>query len=180
MLDEQTKQKINEYLADIKKGDVYSLNVLFEMIGNHLAVVAHMYLKDKTADWDIVGEVYRRVGTSIGTFDTSRDGYNWLYKIVKNAALSYNKYEAKHKTIDIDKVSSVVNTESFTESSNEWIDFCAVLDKFDDESKKLFEMRYIQDLPQKKIARKLKISEAAVSQRINKLLQDLEKQFQNS
>ncbi len=179
-MDDQIKQKINQYLSDIKNGDINSLNLLFEMVGNHLAVIAHVYLNDKNADWDIVGEAYRRVGNSIGTFDTSRSGYNWLYKIVKNVALSYNKSEARHRTVNIDKMASVIKTESFTEISDGWIDFCTIFDRLDDESKKLFEMKFLQDMPQKAIAHKLKITESAVSQRVSKLLQNLEEQLKKN
>ena len=175
MLDEQLKQKINEYLAAIKAGDTSAINMLYDLIGGHLLLIARSYLDDKNSDEDIVAEVFRRIGVSIKSFDPARDGYNWLYKITKNAALSHNKSERRHKTVNIDKVANTIKVESFTDKADIWMDFCAALDKLDESDIELFKLRFIDDLPQKQLARKLHITESAVSQRVNKILKELSK-----
>ena len=174
MLDEQTKQKINEYLAAIKNGDSTKLNPLFEMIGGTLALIARIFLDNPDDDWHVVSEVYRRVGRSILTYNTSRDGYTWLYQIVKNTARSHNKTESKHKTINLNYLESLKQYSPETITA-EWIDFCDALKQLDPESKELIIARYIRDIPIKQIARKMRISESAVCQKISKIVAKIKK-----
>lgn len=172
-MDDQIKQKINQYLIEIKQGDISKLPALFELTAAHLAMIARYYLNNKSADWDVVSEVYRRVGHSIGSFDVTRSGYAWLYKITKNAALSYNKDEERHKTVDIEKVANFIQLESFSHASDCWLDLCTAVEKLSEENRIIFRMRYLEDFSQKKIAKIFKVSESAISQRISKILQEL-------
>ena len=83
--------KINKYLSCIKKGSESGLTKLFEYTYSNLYVVALAYLHDKNDVDDVLSKAYENVVKYIATFDLSMNGYNWLFTIVKNCALEFNK-----------------------------------------------------------------------------------------
>lgn len=96
--------KINKYLANIKKGAMSSLNKLYEYTRSNLYHVALAYLKNKNDVEDVLSQAYENVVKYIHTFDKNMNGYNWLFTIVKNCAKEFNKQELKRQGIvcDID------------------------------------------------------------------------------
>lgn len=82
--------EINRLLNKIKKGDKLKQQILFDTTYNHLKIIALMYAKDKNDYEDILLESYLRAFKYINNFDSKKDGYNWLCKIVENVSYDYN------------------------------------------------------------------------------------------
>ena len=75
---------INKILSRIQTGDERAKEELFEKTYSHLKAVVYRYLHDKNDVEDVLSNVYLKVFSSIKAFDTGKDGYNWLCKIVQN------------------------------------------------------------------------------------------------
>ena len=174
LISEQTKQKINQYLSDIKAGDAEKLDMLIEEIGGTMALIARKYLDNPEDDWYVISEVYRRIGRSIKTFNVFRDGYAWLYTIIKNESISLNTREKKYVLCDPSDLERTIQ-DNFTETSADWIDLTNALDHLDEESRTIITKIYLQDIPQKQVAREMHLSESAISQRVDKILEKLRK-----
>ena len=83
--------KVNRLLKKIKRRrDEASKAELFALVGGHLITVASLYAKDRQSVDDIVVNAVLRAFERIDSFDESKDGYNWLCKIVQNEAYKMN------------------------------------------------------------------------------------------
>ncbi len=76
------RREINLLLSGIKCGDKTKLKILFSTTYNHLKVIAYKYAINKNDIEDILIESYIKIFKYINSFDMSKDGYNWLCKIV--------------------------------------------------------------------------------------------------
>ena len=103
-MDKGTIRDINKLIIRIGKGDKLALELLFEMTSRQLYTVAMVYLMDKSKVDDVISDAFVRVAKYSSSFDKAKNGYNWLYGIVKNLCYSANKYDMEHRTCDIDKV----------------------------------------------------------------------------
>ncbi|MGM9646476.1 MAG: RNA polymerase sigma factor [Eubacteriales bacterium] len=102
MTDKRTVKKINRCIRQIALGRMSALEELFVLTKKYLFVVAKAYLWDKSKAEDVLSDSYFKVVKSAGSFDTSRNGYSWLYEIVKNTALNQNEKDKlrAHPTLD--------------------------------------------------------------------------------
>lgn len=101
-MDKGTIKKINNLIVSIGRGNKDSLEKLFSLTKRQLYVVAEVHLFDKSKTDDVLSETYCRVVRYAETFNKHKNGYNWLYQIVKNICYSLNKYDNLHMTVDID------------------------------------------------------------------------------
>ena len=85
------RKDVNKVLIKIKKGDEESKNVLFEKTYNHLKSIAYPYVRNKADVEDVLIEAYLRIYQYVATFDSNKDGYNWMCKIVQNVARDWDK-----------------------------------------------------------------------------------------
>ena len=81
----QLGEKVNKLLRRIKDGDKESFQQLHKLTYNHLTVVAMNYLYSSENLKDVLNESYFRVFRYIDSYDTKKDGYNWMCKIVQKA-----------------------------------------------------------------------------------------------
>lgn len=91
MVDKNTVKKINRCIRRIARGRMDALEELFALTKKHLLIVAKTYLWDKSKAEDVLSDSYYKVVKNAAAFDTKRNGYNWLYEIVKNTALNQNE-----------------------------------------------------------------------------------------
>ena len=87
-------KKINNYIVLISKNNKTALDKLFMYTYNNMYMVAHYYLANKNSAKDILSQLYIKIVENAHTFDKTRNGYNWMYTIVKNLALKENKRES--------------------------------------------------------------------------------------
>lgn len=94
-------KKVNALIARIQAGDKKAPDLLFAEIGGLLLNVAKKYLYDKSLAEDLLSDVFLELYSSgAKTFDSSFNGLNWLFTIVKNKAYHYNLKEGKTVNID--------------------------------------------------------------------------------
>ena len=88
--------KINKLISRISKGDEKALNELFALTRRLLFFMAQKYLIDKSYAEDLLCETYFKVVKYSSTFDKTKNGLNWIFKILHNEAININK---KHGAI---------------------------------------------------------------------------------
>lgn len=86
--------EIKELIKRIAKQDEKALEELFERTKNQLYKVAKEYLNDKMYIDDVISEGYLKIYKKSKMYNEKYNGYNWMYEIVKNIAIDYNR---KHK-----------------------------------------------------------------------------------
>ncbi len=85
------RDKVNKLLNRIKTGQKDAFEELYNCTYNHLKVVALNYLADSSDLDDVLNDSYLKAYKYCSSVDMSKDGYNWLCKIVQNTAYDYNK-----------------------------------------------------------------------------------------
>ena len=92
--------KIKELIKRISKNDERALEELFENTKKKLKYVAKQYLIEKSYADDVLSESYLKIYKRSKTFNEKYNGYSWMYEIVKNTALDYNRKLARElKTV---------------------------------------------------------------------------------
>ncbi len=165
MTEEETKQLINQYLIDLKNGDISKFESLFKLTAGHMYLVAHIYLKNADDAWFAVCEAFRRLGKYISNFNPNKDGLAWLCTITKNLALTDVTRESKVEHVDIDKVEYLIGKDFF-EDIELRIDVETAINMLDEPNKTIAQMRFYWEKTQREIARELHLSEAAICQRM--------------
>ena len=97
------KQRINELIVEVAKGDKKSLGELFTLCYSGLFSVARNITRSREGAEDVVQESFIKVVRSAGTFKKRDNGYGWLCTIVRNTALTYIKKDnpcSKEENID--------------------------------------------------------------------------------
>lgn len=103
MIDERYVKQINRAIAGIARGRSRSLETLFSLTKKRLLVVAKCHLYDKTKTEDVLSESYYKVVKNAKSFDRGKNGYNWLYEIVKNTALNQNAKDKIRETLPLEE-----------------------------------------------------------------------------
>lgn len=132
---------INNCIVKISKGDMQALDELYSLTSRMLLFMARKYLNDKSYAEDIVSETYFKIVKHSEQFDNSKNGLNWIYKIIHNEAINYNR-----------KTSVCFNCEMVDESTHnnqdivdEWLDKIHIhnsLQNISSEEKNLIYLRY--------------------------------------
>lgn len=167
------REEINRILSKIQRGDSASKEILFQKTCNHLKVIARRYLYDQNDIEDCLSNAYLRVFRYIHTFDQTKDGYNWLCKIVQREAYSLNN--KKKDYFSVEEISLAADNEN-------WLDQIIAKDEiarlFRGYSKldiKMLYLRFWEDLSYAEIAERLGLKKITVYKRIMRILKELQK-----
>lgn len=83
--------KINELILRISKGDDHALDELFSLTKRMLLFMARKYLYDKSYAEDVLIETYYKIVKYSSSFDKNKNGLNWIFKILHNEAINFNR-----------------------------------------------------------------------------------------
>ena len=168
------REQINEYLRAILEGDSSAFQPLFELTASHLIKIALRILSNKSFAEDVVSEAFMRICHSIHTYNPLRDGYSWMCKIVVNCAKSKNISPAERRNVNIDEIQPPTAKDEISELEGKMV-VSKIFEMLDGRDREIAELRYYYDMSIAEIARKLRISGSAVSQRIKKIQTVVEK-----
>ncbi len=168
---------VNRCLTKIKKGDSSEFKELFDLTYNHLTVVAKLYLINKSYCDDVVMEAYERVLKYIDSFDSDKDGYNWLCKIAQTVAYGFNKKETYNSAYlqDVNEIKAQDITFALDEKS----DLSKAIACLDDESRTIIIGYYYLGETYDMIGAKLNITKSAVSKKMKLILKKLKNFLEN-
>ncbi len=102
-MDKKYIKKVNICIVKIAQGKQEFLTKLFDLTKRQLYIVAKSYLYDKDKAEDILSEAYLRVVKYADSFDRKKNGYNWLYEMVKNLSFTQNKKDAVRTSVSIEQ-----------------------------------------------------------------------------
>lgn len=99
MLELQDKlvKKVNKCIGKIALGDEKALNELYAITKESMWFVARKYLTDKSKIDDVLNEAYLNIYQNADSFNITQNGINWMYSIVKYAALNQNRTDKRFK-----------------------------------------------------------------------------------
>ena len=161
------KEKLNECLAAIKRGDQTKYSELHHLTYGPLINVAQRYLIDKSSAEAVVSDLYLKIYLYADRYDTSKDAMNYLWQIVKNKAFDYNKQYLKDNTVNIDDFAISDKTDPY-EIANARMDISKALKRVGQTNALIIIWTYRDELTQEEIGQRLGISKSAVCQRLSK------------
>lgn len=92
-------KKINKYIQQIAKGNERAIDTLYTYTFYNMKSVAKYYLVNKDNIDDILILLYSTIIKNAEKFDSTKNGYNWMYTIVKNLAIKDNVKEQKNEYV---------------------------------------------------------------------------------
>lgn len=147
---------INKLICKIAKNDKKALSDLFDMTKHKLKVIATIYLKDINNADDVLSETYSKIYRAAKSFDSSKNGYNWIYQILKNTALDYNKRMSNKDEVPYDDQLTVVP--NAVEEYNKIMEVKLALKELDDLQKEIIVLRFWEKNTFEEIAKKTNLN----------------------
>lgn len=165
------RKRTNEILRAIKQGDASGSKELFESTYGWLYIVACKYVYDKNDVEDVLTEAYLKAFRYAHNFDESKDGYNWLCKIVENCAREINK-----KYVGSFPLDETLPSEDFSELDEklaEKDELFRILKDLPKEEQRLIYLKFWKDMSYSEIAAAVGGKKSAVHKRVNKILKEI-------
>ncbi len=166
--------QVNSLIAKIKRGDLKAFDRLYETTYKHLRIVAYNYTGDKNDLEDVLIEAYFRIYKYINSANLSKDGYNWMCKVVQNVAYDFNIQ--REITIPINMIESnslfyEIEDIALADSS-----FINLVKKFSALDQQLIYLRFCEDYTYDEIARIKNMKKTTVYKKIMRLMKQIEKE----
>ena len=96
---EKQRQKVDEYLTQIRQGDSSALSPLYEQTAKPLYTLCYSYMRNHHDSEDALSETYLSVVRNIKKYK-GKNGFNWLYTIAKNICLNMIRKNARVISVD--------------------------------------------------------------------------------
>lgn len=133
------------------------------------------YAFDKNDYEDILMEAYIRIFRYIDTADTKQDGYNWMCKIVQNAAYDINKKNLP--SISLDEISLTLVVGDFRDRIEQRDEIVREICKLSDYEQRLFYLKFYECKSYSQIAEIVKSKKSTVHKQTTAILKKLDKKF---
>lgn len=143
------RNEINLILRALQEGDKTKEKVLYEFTYNYLKIIALKYAIDKNDYEDILVETYLRIFKYIKSFDLSKDGYNWLCKIVQNVAYDFNKNYKSY--VSLEDISFTALIGDLEDNLIRKDDVLNEICKLPENEQRLIYLKFYEDMPYSKL-----------------------------
>lgn len=164
-------REVNKILQGIKDGDEKCKSLLFDTTYNHLNIVARRYVKNVNDVEDVVQIAYLRVFNYIGSWDRSKDGYNWICRIVQNEAYRLNEKNPVHLPLeDYARESYPKDITDEISTKDELDKYLSIYSELDQE---LVRMKYGENYSYSEIAKKLNLKKSTVHRRVSIITKEI-------
>ena len=164
------KNDVNRILLRIQQGDEQGKELLFKRTYNHLKGIAYRYLRDKNDVEDTLSNAYLKAFSSIRTFDKTKDGYNWLCKIVQNEAYDFNKKGLDYLPIEENLYAEETRIDEALAASDKlwrWLKEYGELDR------RLVYLKFWEEYSYAEIANMLGMKKSNVHKRVSKIVAEI-------
>jgi len=175
-------QRVNELLTEIKIGDKSRMTDLLLLTYNHLKVISRLYVFDKNNCEDALNEAYCRAYEYIQSFDPTKDGYNWLCRIVERVAININRANmafVNNEEIDYERVAIFDDIERIHNRDM----LARAIAKFTKQDRKILYYRFSWEMSYSQIGAKLNCTKSYAHKRATiliKRLRSMLSEYQNS
>ncbi len=154
--------EINLILRDLQNVDNSKQQILFDKTFYHLKFIALKYSYDKDNCEDILLESYMRIFKYINSVDFSKNGYNWMCKIVQNVAIDFNKDNRPSQITELSIANGIKDEEEAVVERNTLLN---EISKLPEEDQKVLYMHFWEDLSYSQIAEQLNSKKSTVHKR---------------
>lgn len=159
------RKSVNEYLKQLKNGG-RCFEEFYNAVFGCIKYIAYKYLIDKSHIDDVIMNTICNVMNNIKDFDEQKNGKAWICKIAQNEAYKINLRAQKHKDVSIEELSEEIACTSDAVDSAELIfDLEQSIQKLDDIDRQIVEMRLLNDMKYKDIAKELNMHVGSVYKR---------------
>ena len=173
------KDVTNKYLIALQEGDTEKFAQFFYEMRGTFARIALRFLFDKSHWEDVLSETYLKISKNIASFNRFKDGYNWILKIIENAAKDINTKESRYVSVDlIEKLYIPDDYDPFAEIEAD-LDLTYALKDLDKSYLYVAILHFRAGRTQAEIAKMMGISKPAVCQRIRIIKQACKKYKEN-
>lgn len=167
------RTEVNRILQKIKEGKEEYKEILFNLTYNHLKVIARMYVYNKNDVEDVLQTTYLRVFKYIKTANVSKDGYNWLCRIVQNEAYRCNKENPTYLSLEDCKEEAVPI--DIAELISEKDELYRYLKDYSELDRTLLKLKIYDDFSYFEIANKMNMKKSNVHRRVSKMCKEIVK-----
>lgn len=165
--------KINKLIVRISRGDSRALDELYELTSRMLLAMARKYLYDKSYAEDLISETYYKLVKNADKFDAAQNGLNWLYKIIHNEAINFNKKFLLSQNCEL--TDQAADT---TKWEDDWLDKILIQDalkQLSGEEREIIYFRYWEGQTLQEIARRRNKPLITTYDEINRILKKIKK-----
>ena len=167
-------KEVNKCLIGVKNGKAWSFDKLFDLTANHLRCIAFKHIGDKCLVDDVVSEAYMRVFKYSHTYDGEISGVAWLYRIVRNVCMDFNKDENYERDVVAAETAAALDTEVKTDMENK-LDLFTAMKGLDESDKEILRLRFYEDMTFENIGKELGLSKVSVHKRLKRILSEMNK-----
>ncbi|WP_158651243.1 RNA polymerase sigma factor [Pseudotamlana carrageenivorans] len=157
-LEQIDNNNLEAFIPLLKAGDKAAFKVIFEAYYKRLYAFALNYVKNTYAAEDIVTQVLLKLWQKRQKIDTIKNLKSYLYTMVKNAAIDFNKKERKMIRLDVKKHDTIPLKNQFIIEEETHAILFQALERLPEKCRKVFEMSCIDGVKYKDIAEELQIS----------------------
>jgi len=115
---------------------------------------------------DVLQNTFIRIYKSIGNFQQKSSLHTWMYRISYNESIRFLEKNNKNKFTNIEEVSSnnleVLFEDEYFDGNEIQQKLNIIIDNFTDKQKRVFQMKYFDDLSFRQISEILEISESTL------------------
>ncbi len=165
-------KKVNKLIKQIARGKLNALDNLYLLTAKMLLFMAKKYLFDECCAEDLVSDTYLKVVKGATKFDETQNGLNWIYKILRNGAMDYNRRGARAA----DYLENRFPPEF--ENADDFLTAILIKDglaQLSDTEKQIIYLRYFEGLRLKEIALRIEKPVSTTSDMIERTLKKLRK-----
>lgn len=164
-------KRANELLRKIQKGDEKALRALYTELGPRLFAVAKKYVSRSADAEDVLSDIFYDLAVKrAGSFDERKNGLNWLFKIVRNKAIAYNKRYSLLSPMPED-----VKAEDCVRDDEELADLKRALENLTEGENRIVRLHFWEGLTIREIAKELGEKHTTVFYAYQKALKKIEK-----
>ena len=162
---------VNKLLKGIQSGNEADKERLFELTYNHLRIIARGYIKNENDIEDIMQTVYLRAFRYVDSVDLSKDGYNWLCRIVEREVYRFLEKNTVHVSIDDCVLKAderdITDLISDRDEIRRYLQGCSELDL------KLIYLKFYKDYSYAEIAKIMNMKRSNAHRRVSKVLKEI-------
>lgn len=171
-MDELVK-KFNHLVKRIAQGDISALDEIYEQYGGLFFVMAKKYINNKSLAEEVVSEALCRVVRSAKKFNTSQNGLNWIFKIIKNICIDWNKSDSEYIIVDSTELTNLADIIESPDNSIDQVELSMVLRKLSAEENELLYLKFWESLTVREIAKRLNKPKSTVQLHLDNALKKL-------
>lgn len=161
-----TEQNYAELISQFKNGNEQAFNIIVQTYQKRLYWVIRRFVKDHDEVDDLLQEVFIKVYKGLKNFKSDSALFTWMYRIAVNHTFNELKRKKIRQFFSIDEMIDISNNEDtpleVMEKDERRTMIEKAIEQLPNKQKKVFILRYYEDMPFKEISKLLTTSEGGL------------------